>query len=462
MRIMLVQPNSASIVKTVLGTTGVPLGLAYLGSVLREEHEVRIIDGLTLNYGTEELKSALRKYEPDVVGITATTPAIYDAYEVAGLAKEFNPDIKTVIGGPHATFTAKETLDECPALDVVVRNEGELTAKELLYAFEKNAPLKNISGISFRDGGEVKETEDRPFINNLDEIPFPAYDLLPMSKYKLGNHRYGMMMTSRGCPFNCIFCASSTLCGKIWRARSAENVIEELRMLNTEFGVKEIEFMDDTFTLSKRRAEKICDLMIKEGNGGGMDISWSGSAHANTMNRELAEKQKKAGCHDVYIGAESGSQKVLDFIGKSTTLERVSKAVETVKNAGLNVLTSFIIGVPGETVRMIKDTIKFAEKLNPTYAQFTICTPYPGTRLFAFAEGKGLLITQDWRRYTTVEPIMNIPGISTEQLRKLFNRAYISFYLRPRYVLSGLLNRRFFLSKKVFYGALDYYRASKV
>lgn len=129
-------------------------------------------------------------------------------------------------------------------------------------------PLKNVRGITFRQNGEIKATESRPFINNLDEIPFPAYDLLPMDKYKFGNHRYGVMMTSRGCPFDCIFCASSTLCGKIWRARSAENVIEELRKLNTEFGVKEIEFMDDTFTLSRRRAEKICDLLINERNEG--------------------------------------------------------------------------------------------------------------------------------------------------------------------------------------------------
>ena len=461
MKVMLIQPKSASIVKTVLGTTSPPLGLAYLASVLRPEHEVRIIDGLTLDYGAEELKRELKRYEPDVVGITATTPTIYDAYEVAALAKGFNPDIKTVIGGPHVTFTAKETLEECPALDVVVRNEGELTAKELLNCFEKNMPLKNVRGITFRQDGEIKSTESRPFINNLDEIPFPAYDLLPMNKYRFGNHRYGVMMTSRGCPFDCIFCASSTLCGKIWRARSAENVIEELRLLSTEFGVREIEFMDDTFTLSMKRAERICDLLIKERNEGGMDISWSCSAHANTINRELADKLKRAGCHDIYIGAESGTQKVLDFIGKSTTLERVSKAVETVKKSGLKVLASFIIGVPGETVRMIKDTIKFAEKLNPTYAQFTICTPYPGTRLFAIAKEKGLLITKDWRRYTTVEPIMNIPGISAEQLRKLLNRAYISFYLRPRYVLSELLNGRFFIIKKAISGAMNYYKTLK-
>jgi radical SAM superfamily enzyme YgiQ (UPF0313 family) len=461
MKVMLVQPNSASVVKTVLGTTGLPLGLAYLGSMLREEHEVRIIDGLTLNYGAEELTREFKRYEPDVVGITATTPAIYDAYEVAGLAKELNPNVKTVIGGPHVTFTAKETLEECPALDVVVRNEGELTAKELLDAFERGMPVKNISGISFRDGEGIKETEGRPFIKNLDEIPFPAYELLPMSEYKMGNHGYGMMMTSRGCPFNCIFCASSTLCGKRWRARSAENVLEELRMLNNEFGAREIEFMDDTFTLSKRRAEEICDLMIKEKKGGGMDISWSCSTHANTIDRELAAKLKEAGCHDVYIGAESGSQRILDFIGKATSLEKVRKAVATVKKTGLNVLASFIIGVPGETVRTIKETIKFAKRLNPTYAQFTLCTPFPGTALFKFAKEKGLLITTDWRRYTTVEQIMNIPGVSAAELRRLFNWSYISFYLRPRYVLSGLVNRRFVLSKKALAGALDYYRTAK-
>nr|AAU84242.1 methyltransferase Fe-S oxidoreductase [uncultured archaeon GZfos3D4] len=136
--------------------------------------------------------------------------------------------------------------------------------------------------------------------------------------------------------------------------------------------------------------------------------------------------------------------------------------METTKEVGLNTLASFIIGVPGEILKTIKETIKFAKRLNPTYAQFTLCTPFPGTRLFELAKDKGLLITKDWRRYTTVEPIMNIPGISTEQLRKLFNGAYIGFYLRPRYMLSGLINQRFFLSKKVFSGVLEHYRKSRV
>ncbi len=454
---MLVQPNSASAVKTVIGTTGVPLSLAYLGAALREEHEVRIIDALTLDYGTEELKGELKKHEPDVVGITATTPAIYGAYDVARLAKEFNPDVKTVIGGPHATFTANGTLDECPELEVVVRHEGEHTFKELADAFENGTPLKNIAGICFRENGGIKETEGRPYIKNLDEIPFPAYDLLPMNEYRLGDRRYGMMMTSRGCPYDCIFCASSLLCGKKWRARSAENVIEELRMLKDEFGVREIEFMDDTFTLSNTRANEICDMII----GDNLDISWSCSAHANTIDYKLANKLKKAGCHDIFIGAESGSQRILDFIGKSTTLARIEKAVETTKRAGLNTLASFILGVPGETRAMIKDTIKFARKLNPKYAQFTLCTPYPGTRLFELAKEKGMLISSDWRRYTTVEPIMNIPGITAEELKKLFNWAYISFYLRPSFVFSELINRRTFLVKKAISSVYTYYRTDR-
>lgn len=449
MKIMLVQPNSASIIKTVLETTGVPLSLAYLGATLREEHEVRIVDAFTLDYRLDDLRRDFKKYQPDVVGITATTPSIYDAYEVCKLAKEINPNTKTIIGGPHVTFMAKETLKECSAVDVVVRKEGELTVKELVASFEKGKSLKNVLGISFREGGEIKETEDRPFIKNLDEIPSPAYDLLPMSKYRLQNHRYAMMITSRGCPFNCIFCASSIICGMKWRALSPEKVIKEIKTLNYDFGVKEIEFMDDTFTLRKKRASEICDLMIEEKKRG-MDISWSCSSHANTMDGELAKKMNKAGCHSVYIGAESGTQRILDLINKGTTLEKIKTAVENVKNAGLNTLNSFIIGVPGETVRAIKETIKFAKKLNPTYAQFTYCTPFPGTALFEFAKAKGLLITKDWRKYTTVEPIMNIPGISAEQLRKLFKWAYISFYLRPRYVLSGLINRRFFLLKKAF------------
>ncbi|RLF16500.1 MAG: B12-binding domain-containing radical SAM protein [Thermoprotei archaeon] len=450
MRVMLVQPNSASAVKSVLGATGVPLGLAYLAATLRDEHDVRVVDALTLDYTLDDLRREFRKYEPDVVGVTATTPAIYDAYAVARLAKKLNPEVKTVVGGPHVTFTAEETLAECEAIDVVVRGEGELTLKELLSAWERGLPLKGVGGITFRHKSKIRSNEPRPFMKNLDELPFPAYDLLPMKKYEISGHRFGNVMTSRGCPFKCIFCASSTLFGKKWRARSPENVIDELRLLRDEYGIREIEFLDDTFTLSKKRAERICDLMIRER----LEISWSCSSHVNTVSKKLAEKLKKAGCHSVYVGVESGSQRILDIIGKNTTLEKAERAVKTLKEAGLNVLASFIIGVPGETVSTIKSTIRLAKKLKPTYAQFTLCTPFPGTKLFELALKRGLLLTRNWARYTTLEPVMSIPGMTAEQLKKWLRKAYLSFYLRPRFLLEQILCRRFFVLKKALLGTL--------
>ena len=242
MKVMLIFPPSKFVLKDKLGITSIPLGLAYLASFLeKDNHEVRIIDSATLSYKIEDIKNRIEEFNPQLVGVTATTSSIYDAYDVAKLTKSLNPEIKVVIGGPHVTFTAKQTLEECPFIDIVVKREGEETFKELVNTLESspenNLLLKKIKGITFRDNGKIEETENRPFIKNLDEIPFPAYHLLPMDRYKLEGKRFAAIMSSRGCPFSCIFCSSSALFGKIWRARSPENVIEEIKLLKYKYKV---------------------------------------------------------------------------------------------------------------------------------------------------------------------------------------------------------------------------------
>ena len=381
MKICLISPPYNSAVKSVVGVSSPPLGLAYIASVLRQNREVKIIDSNILNYAIGDVERELRSFNPDVVGITSVTPSIYEAYKVAETAKKVREDCTVVLGGPHATFMPRETMEECKYIDIIVRGEGEETTRELIENIEKGAPLNEVKGITFREKNGIIDTEPRLFIKNIDNIPFPSRDLLPMHLYKFNGVKYTTMLTSRGCPFKCSFCSSSRLFGGYWRGRSPENVLEEMKTVYEEYGIRNIEFMDDTFTLNQERAEKICDEIIKQG----WDISWGASSRVDTLSKKLVEKMKKAGCWIIFLGIESGSQKILDAIGKRITLEQVKKAVKILKDAGIQVLGSFIIGFLQDTKETIKETIKFAKSLNLNYAEFSILTPYPGTPIFDYA-----------------------------------------------------------------------------
>jgi radical SAM superfamily enzyme YgiQ (UPF0313 family) len=452
MKICLISPPYNSAVKSVVGVSSPPLGLAYIASVLRQNHEVKIIDSNVLNYTISDVERELRSFNPDVVGITSVTPSIYEAYKVAETAKKVREDCKVVLGGPHATFMPRQTMEECEYIDIIVRGEGEETTSELIENIEKGAPLNEVKGITFREKNEIIDTEPRPFIKNIDDIPFPSRDLLPMHLYKFNGVKYTTMLTSRGCPFKCSFCSSSRLFGGYWRGRSPENVLEEMKIVYEEYGIRNIEFMDDTFTLNQERAEKICDEIIKQG----WDISWGASSRVDTLSKKLVEKMKKAGCWIIFLGIESGSQKILDAIGKRITLEQVKKAVKILKDAGIQVLGSFIIGFVQDTKETIKETIKFAKSLNLNYAEFSILTPYPGTPIFDYAKKHGMLLTEDWSKYTAIEPIVKIEGVSEKEIKALFQKAYITFYLRPRIVMEWLKNKQFSFMKSGIKAVINY------
>jgi anaerobic magnesium-protoporphyrin IX monomethyl ester cyclase len=343
-------------------------------------------------------------------------------------------------------------MEECEYVDVIVKGEGEETTKELVEAIGRGIPLNGVKGITFRGGNEMIDTDPRPFIKNIDDIPFPSRDLLPMSLYEFNGVGYTTMLTSRGCPFKCSFCSSSRLFGGYWRGRSPENVLREMKIIYDEYSVRNIEFLDDTFTLNQKRAEKICDGIIEQG----WDISWGASSRVDTLSRKLVEKMKKAGCWILFLGIESGSQRILDAMRKGITIEQAKKAVRMVKEAGIRVLGSFIIGFPQDTLETIRETIKFAKRLNLDYAQFSILTPYPGTPLFDYVKGSNMLLTEDWSRYTATEPIIRIEGLSEEDVKALFRRAYISFYLRPGIVLEWLKNKQFGFMKSGMKAVINY------
>ena len=453
MKILLVSPPSASAVKEVLGVSSPPLGLAYIASLLESEGEdVRIIDSITENYTLEKIDKEMEKWGPDIVGVTSVTPTFYDAIKVAKIAKMHGAI--TVLGGAHVTFMARETLEKYPFVDFVVRGEGEYTMLQLVHCIEKGEEPHKILGLSYRSrSGIVKENPPRPPIMNLDELPPPAYHLLPMDKYRFQGLKYATMITSRGCPFRCVFCASSRICGKKWRGLSPERVVDEMEYLINEYGVRDIEFLDDTFTFDKKRALQICDLIAKRG----LDVRWICSSRVDIFDKELAQALKKSGCEIVYFGVESGSQRVLNAMKKGITLKQAIRAVKNAKEAGLKNVASFILGMPDETIDEANMTINFAIKLNPDYAQFTICTPFPGTELYEYAVRNNLLLTRDWSKYNTLTPVMKTK-IGVRTLKKLLSKAYLKFYTRIRYIIERIKNREFVIVKNAIRGVLNYLR----
>jgi len=384
-----------------------------------------------------------------VVGISGqTTPSIYDVYHAAKVAKNHNPAILVVVGGAHVTFQDEQVLRECPEIDVVVRGEGEVTMNMLMERISESRSIDDVPGTTVRRGNTTIRNPDMPYIVNLDELPFPDYETLDLPSYFPKGKRIAPMITSRGCPYQCTFCSSSRITGKRWRGRSPENVIQEMQLLVDKYGVQDITFLDDLFTFDHRRVQDICSHMIQDSS----DIGWTCSSRADFIAKypEMTNWLKKAGCHTIYIGAESGSQRILNRIKKGIRVDQIISAVKRAKRVGLEVVLSFILGIPGETKDDIRSTIDFACKLDPDLAQFTICTPYPGTPMYDEAIENNWLSVSDWSKFTVLEPIMDLPGLSKDWVKQQLRRAYYRFYTRPCFIWKHIRMRNFDIFKVAF------------
>ncbi len=457
MKVLLTVPNTHNDVRDGLGFLAPPLGLGYIAGYIRKfgDHLVRIHDGLLHKSSTADIQRELEFFRPDVVGISGqATPSIYDVYRTAKIVKEFDQDVLVVVGGSHVTFQDMQVLHECPAIDVVVRGEGEITMNELLEAHVNHNDFVDILGVAFRKNNTPIRTPDRPPIEDLDSIPFPAYDLLHLSRYFKSNARFTTMLTSRGCPYGCTFCSSSRIAGKRWRGRLPENVIRKVKLLEEKYGVREVEFIDDLFTYDVTRVRAICEGLKEEGP----KVGWTCSTRANILSRhpEMAEWLRSAGCHTLYMGVESGSQRVLNAMRKGITLGQVEHAVEVAKNAGLELVLSFMFGYPGETELEANETMDLACRLDPEVAQFTICTPYPGTPLYDQARQEKWIRVKSWKDFSVLGAVMSTPGMTVETIRHLLHKAYLKFYFRPSYIWkqTKLANTEFV--KLVFRGLRNY------
>ena len=428
MRILLINPP-AGFSYGILGISRPPLGLAYIAAVLPERYDVRILD---LNVEKVDYKK-FPYNEYDLVGISVDTARAPSAYRIAQAAKK--KGVRVVVGGPHVSFLDEEALGT-GFIDYVVRNEGELAFLSLVEYLSGNAPLESLGGVSHLDGNKIVRTKDLPYIKDLDSLPFPARHLLPMEKYreKMNGRPMTTLTTSRGCPFNCEFCSASQFSGVKWRARSVENVIAEVELLYNKYGYRAISFVDDNFTLNPDRAVGIAEEIIRRR----WDIVWAAMTRVDSVvaHPEMIRIMARSGFSWTFIGFESGTQETLDRYGKKATMQQAEKAMEILKANNVNVTGAFILGELHETPSMIKQTIRFAKKLDPRRAQFSILTPYPGTRLFTEVEDR--LLTRRWDLYSGMHPTIKLEHTSPIELKWLFLDAYRQFYGRPRKLLQNI------------------------
>ena len=409
-----------------------PLGLGYLAAVLEQnEYKVDVIDCQAAKLSYEEFKSEIGKRQPNIVGVTSTTLTYKSGLRIVKIAKEVFPNCLTIMGGSHVTFWDENALKECPELDVVVRKEGENTLLEIVQRLEAGKSFHDVVGTTCRKDGKIVKNPDRPYIKDLDSLPFPAHNLWPLETLR----KYGTIvypiMASRGCVFWCDFCTAVRMFGRNYRMRSPKNVVDEIEFLHKTYGANQFTFYDDAFTVDQDRTAEICHEIEKRK----LKIKWDCETRVDMVTKELLLKMREAGCIAIWFGVESGSQRVIDAMGKGFSLTQTMNAFQWAKHAGLMTVAGVILGFPGETKESAMETIKLVEKINPDDVGYYIATPYPGTPMYELVKEKGLLKVTDFNKYDTATPTFESPEFTMEELREIREQAFHRFYIRPSYVL---------------------------
>ncbi|MEM2082109.1 MAG: radical SAM protein, partial [Candidatus Bathyarchaeia archaeon] len=309
-----------------------PLGLGYLAAVLEKaKYKIDVIDCQALRLTYDGFRSEIAKRQPDIVGITSTTLTYKSGLQIAKIAKEVHPNCLTAMGGSHVTFWDTEALQECPELDVIVRKEGENTMLELAERVEAGKDYYDLLGTTCRKNGKIVKNADRPYIENLDELPFPAHHLWPLERLR----KYGTvifpLVTSRGCVYWCDFCTAVRMFGRRYRMRSPKNVVDEIEYLHKRFGAYQFTFYDDAFTVDQKRAAELCREITRRG----LKIKWDCETRVDMVTKDLLRTMKEAGCFAVWLGVESGSQPVLDAMRKGITPAQTIRAFKWAKEVGL-------------------------------------------------------------------------------------------------------------------------------
>lgn len=395
-------------------TPSPPLGLAFLAAVLEDAGiEVQILDLVVYPYTKEQLARTLKTFDPQFVGATAVTMNFNHAAGVIRDVKAIAPDILTVMGGPHVTFCAHETLETCPEIDFIVLGEGEETLLELVRAYQESSPWSGIKGIAYHERGRPVLTAPREPIQNIDNLPEPARHLIPLGRYRALGLPISMT-TSRGCPFKCIFCVGRKMVGARVRYRDPQKVVDELAYLST-LGFHQINIADDLFTASKKHCMAVCDEIIRRK----LKIQWTSFARVDTVSRPVLERMKQAGCTAVSFGVESGSPEILKTIKKGITLDQVVNAVTMCNDVGVTPQASFILGLPGETPQTLEQTVAFARHLKSmgVLHGYHLLAPFPGTDVRENRQAYDIqIMSNDWNDYHANRAIVRTAAVDRQTL----------------------------------------------
>lgn len=421
-----------------------PLGLGYLAATLKSIGlSVWIHDNTLLSYTDDQIANLIKEQKPKIVGIYAATPMIDRAMEISRLTRSVNQDALIVLGGPHPTYTVEETL---LFADVVVMGEGEKTFPEIVTKFINGSrDFSNIKGCAFVNSNkELIINHPRDAIVDLDSLPFPSLDMMPVELYFKKGRAFGCIqrnsrslpiMASRGCPSNCIFC--QRFMGKKFRIRSAENIVDELSYWKNKFGVNEFNFLDDNFTLHKNRVIEVCDLIHKRNLN--ISFRFPNGVREDFLDEDILSALKSVGCYHLDFGIESGSQKVLDIMKKGKKVEGIANKVYLCHKKGFKLTATFLFGTPGETLDDMEETIRFATTLPLDSATFGIVIPFPGTELRKEAIEKGYLVKRKYEYYNPTRsdflPLLETPEWSSSNLIQIIKKANRAFFLRPTQIL---------------------------
>ena len=420
-------------------STWPPLGLLYVAAYAEARgRSVHVMDVNAEKLHFADIERFIQEHQPRYVGFTAVTAQIINTRRIAEITKRVSPHSKVVVGGIHATALPDEVLRD-PNIDFVIRGEGELP----FFALVDEQPPASIGGLSYRGGNSLQPIQHNPLaepIQDLDALPTPAYHLIHFALYEPAVGAYlrlpaiNMTMT-RGCPGKCTFCNSAETA---LRTRSPGHVVDEIHTLQRRYGIKEVNFYDDTFTIYKQEVAQMCDLIVERR----IDLTWSCFARTDCVSPPLLQKMRAAGCHQILFGLESADPEILRNIRKPIDIQQTRRAVRMVQDAGIAVRAAFMFGNPGETVETMRRTIDFAKDLNPDIALFNITTPYPGTQMFEWARKNGYLRTLDWNDYDLANTVLELPTVSSEDVNRMYRVAYREFYFRPSYLLQRLTRLR--------------------
>ena len=435
-----------------------PIGLGYLAAVLEQSgFKVYIIDCSLLRIPYRKVIDYLTKIKPMFIGITAYSSHYDQMKKLSNLIKKSNKlkHIPLVLGGVHVTFLPEESMKECNA-DFVVMGEGEITIVELANAIKNGTSRHEIDGISFWENDEIIINRPRKLIEDIDEIPFPAWNLIPPNSYPQDPHGheylrtpFAPVFTTRGCPYKCKYCASTNFWENKFRRRSPKNVVDEIELLIKEYGVREIHIWDDNFTLIKEHVIGICDEIIQRGLD--LKLKCPNGIRIDSLDAEILGKMKKAGFYYLVLAVESGSQRVLDSVNKKLDLSKVPQTVKLVKRFGFVTRGFFILGLPSETFNSLHDTVNYAKNLGLDFAAFFVATPLPGSEIY-----------YDWKKTIEVNnfhwegmdfgvkrenlPDQIMSSVNPKHLLKFRNLAYMKFFIRPRTIYVFLSHLKLFLN----------------